>query len=288
MPFFGKKQAKQPVSQSPAMRFYAITEPVVPRDVHGKQLVVVASGAIYANVVSREEAKTALSQLRVMKQEFIVEKRKLTEYQTGVTSSYRDYTRNGNTNPNDRMRFDQQISHLKSLAASIDTRLSALDLLMSKIQAMSLPSASSVAVDSALLHSGRSGAPSASTSLGDLLTLRPDQFEELCGRVLVAIGYRDVQRVGGSGDLSADLFARDPQGRTTVVQCKRYAPGSRIGTPVLQSFIGMYQVHHRADRGIFMTTSDFNPAAIELARQHGLTLIDGDDLVKFLNLGGIS
>jgi restriction endonuclease Mrr len=40
-----------------------------------------------------------------------------------------------------------------------------------------------------------------------------------------------------------------------IVQCKRYAPGTKVGTPALQSFIGMLVAHHRTQVGVFVTTS---------------------------------
>lgn len=95
-----------------------------------------------------------------------------------------------------------------------------------------------------------------------------------------------MRRVGGSGDLNADVTARDPQGRSVVVQCKRYAVGNRIGSPAIQTFIGMAHVHHKAERGIFVTTSSYTDDARALARQHGLTLWDGSDLTRMVSRTG--
>jgi restriction system protein len=119
-------------------------------------------------------------------------------------------------------------------------------------------------------------------TLGELLSLTPAQFEEAVGDLLSELGYRDVRRVGGAGDLAADIQCRDPEGMSVIVQCKRYAPGTRIGSPVIQTFIGMQSIHHRADRGIFVTTSEFTQPAVTLARHHGLTLIDGAELSRLI------
>jgi hypothetical protein len=67
------------------------------------------------------------------------------------------------------------------------------------------------------------------------------------------------------------------------VQCKRYAPGSRVGSKDMQAFIGMMAVHHRADSGIFVTTSGYTAPAIELGTKHGLTLIDGPRLAELID-----
>ncbi len=121
-------------------------------------------------------------------------------------------------------------------------------------------------------------------TLGEILTLKSGQFEDLVGDLLKASGYTEVKRVGGSGDLGADLTAIDPQGKRTIVQCKRFAPEKTVGTPDLQKFIGMLVVHHKAERGIFVTTSTFKQTARDLADQHKDTiqLIGGDLLVQWL------
>jgi hypothetical protein len=123
-------------------------------------------------------------------------------------------------------------------------------------------------------------------TLGDILAMTPTEFEQLCVRALLVLGYDEVRRTGGAGDLAADITAKDAQGRSVVVQCKRYAPGSTVGSPVIQTFIGMKAVHHKADRGIVITTAEFSKPAIELAKQHDIVLTDGDDIVKLLNLMG--
>lgn len=121
-------------------------------------------------------------------------------------------------------------------------------------------------------------------TLKEILKYTPTEFEEFCARALNAMGYKDMKRNGGAGDLQADIVGKDSHGRSTIVQCKRYKPGSRIGTPVIQTFIGMKSVHHQADRGIFMTTAEYSAPAIKLAQQHDIVLIDGDDLVKIAGL----
>lgn len=116
-------------------------------------------------------------------------------------------------------------------------------------------------------------------SLGALLELTPAQFEQAVCELLMAMGYRAVERTGGSGDLGADIVCRDTVGDLVIVQCKRYAPGTRVGSPVMQTFIGMMAAHHRAGKGIFVTTGGFKPEATELAAQHRVTLLDGSALV---------
>jgi restriction system protein len=119
-------------------------------------------------------------------------------------------------------------------------------------------------------------------TLAELLQLTPTQFEQAIADLLRDLGYRDISRLGGAGDLAADIICRDQQGRRVVVQCKRYRPGSRIGSPAIQHFIGMQTVHHQADYGIFVTSSEYTRAAVELATRHGIVLFDGADLSRLM------
>jgi restriction system protein len=105
--------------------------------------------------------------------------------------------------------------------------------------------------------------------------------------LLRGLRYTAVQRTGKAGDLGTDITCLDPQGRTAIVQCKRYAPGNTIGTPVVQTFIGMMTVHHRADRGLIVATVPFTQQAVDLARHHGVALIDGPALLLLLHLTAI-
>jgi restriction endonuclease Mrr len=44
----------------------------------------------------------------------------------------------------------------------------------------------------------------------------------------------------------------------------------------------MIFMHHRADRGVFVTTSSFTKPAVGLARHQGIELIDGRRLATLL------
>lgn len=121
-------------------------------------------------------------------------------------------------------------------------------------------------------------------TLEGLLALSPTEFEHAVGEMLTAQGYRKVQVHGGAGDLAADLTCFAPDGRSTVVQCKRYAPDNLVGSPVIQSFIGMVKIHHKADLGIFVTTSGYTLPAMNLAKEHTdyLRLIDAPECAELM------
>ncbi len=123
-----------------------------------------------------------------------------------------------------------------------------------------------------------SARPRATRTLDGLLSLTPSEFEVAVARMLPRLGYRHVSVVGGSGDLAADIICTDKQGGLVVVQCKRKQPGQRVGSAEMQKFIGMISVHHEADAGIFVTTSEFTQPAIDLAERHGILLLDGQAL----------
>jgi restriction system protein len=116
--------------------------------------------------------------------------------------------------------------------------------------------------------------------LDQILRLTPTQFEEYTRQLLVENGYKSMKVNGGAGDLGADLLGRDPDGRSIIVQCKRYAPSKKVGSREMQMFIGMQQIHHQAERGIYVTTSEFTPAARDLADNHGIWLINGSGLLQ--------
>lgn len=117
-----------------------------------------------------------------------------------------------------------------------------------------------------------------STSRG-LLSLTPAQFERAVAKILEVNGYSDAAVSGGPGDLTADIFCRDAEGRLVVVQCKKYVD-KLVGSREMQSFIGMMTNEHRAEVGLYVTTSSYTGPAASLGRKHGVQLIDGEQLVE--------
>jgi hypothetical protein len=110
--------------------------------------------------------------------------------------------------------------------------------------------------------------------------MTPTQFEQATANLLHDLGYKDVRRTGGSGDLNVDVWARDAQGKRVAVQCKQYGLGHSVGSPDVQTFIGMVFQHHGADRGIFATTSGFTAPAAALCKQHNIWMLDGVELSR--------
>ncbi len=115
------------------------------------------------------------------------------------------------------------------------------------------------------------------TSVDEFLAMTPREFEAAVARILGRHGYR-LELTGGPGDLAADLMGTDPDGRPTVVQCKRYAPGHPVGSRDVQLLMAMGVRHHRAERLVLVTTSDFTDPARDVADAHGVELISGEEL----------
>jgi restriction system protein len=124
-----------------------------------------------------------------------------------------------------------------------------------------------------------------SRDIGSLLAITPTEFEHRVALILGANGYRDVKVSGGPGDLAVDITGRDTQGAQVAVQCKQYAHQRKVGTPEVQTFIGMAFAHHGAAKGLYVTTGGYTQGARELAAQHGIQLIDGQELVAMARTG---
>lgn len=117
-----------------------------------------------------------------------------------------------------------------------------------------------------------------------LMRIDPAEFERLVGRLLTAMGFHDVEVVGGPGDGGVDVRASqlDRWSHTirSVVQVKRHA--RPLGRRVIDEMIGVL-ARHRADHGIIVTTSDFSVAARSAAAaEPRLRLVDGAQFVELL------
>jgi restriction system protein len=134
------------------------------------------------------------------------------------------------------------------------------------------------------IHRRRRPAALRVASLGELLALSATEFEEAVAQSLRDRGYSNVQRRGGPSDLGVDITCTDRNGERLALQCKRYAPGSLVGSRDLQLFIGMIHTEHNVDRGVYVTTSGYTIPARQLANRHNINLIDGQTLSRLLDL----
>ena len=116
----------------------------------------------------------------------------------------------------------------------------------------------------------------------------PAFFEQLVIDLLVKMGYGGSREdagkaVGGSGDGGIDgIIKADPLGLNVVyVQAKRWK--DNVGEPPIRDFVGALD-GKGVQEGIFITTSDFNPAAEDFTERSSkrVILINGNQLADYM------
>ena len=114
-------------------------------------------------------------------------------------------------------------------------------------------------------------------SVEDLNRLTGAEFEDLIGSLFVEDGYA-VDHCGASGDEGIDLVLRLGNSKD-VVQCKRWK--ADIGSPVVRDFYGAL-MHAGARHGFIITTASFTVSARSFAVGKPITLLDGFDIIRWL------
>jgi restriction system protein len=119
-----------------------------------------------------------------------------------------------------------------------------------------------------------------------LLGLKPKEFEELIGLLLVEMGFEDIEVVGRTGDGGVDVRATLVVGDVIrirmAVQAKRWKIGNNVQAPDVQRVRGSLGTH---DQGLIITTSDFSPGACREAERADAVpvgLMNGEQLVTLL------
>jgi len=113
-------------------------------------------------------------------------------------------------------------------------------------------------------------------SAKDLLDLPPGEFEEMTAELYRARGFQ-AHKTGASGDHGVDVVVKSKDGKTMVVQCKRWR--KPVGEPIIREFYGTMH-HEKAAQGTIIATSGFTPQAIEWAKGKPLFLYDGNKFVE--------
>jgi len=118
----------------------------------------------------------------------------------------------------------------------------------------------------------------------------PAFFEYLLIELLIAMGYGGTgdgaaHALGKSGDNGIDgVIDQDPLGVDQIyIQAKRYAEGNNVSAGDIRDFFGALNLK-KAQKGIFITTSDFTPSAVQTAKDLGMriVLINGKELAKLM------
>ncbi|MFB7187328.1 restriction endonuclease [Streptomyces sp. NPDC056230] len=113
--------------------------------------------------------------------------------------------------------------------------------------------------------------------LPQLDALHHSRFEDAVRDLMRRDGCQDAVRVGGSGDLGADVKATDPYGRRWVIQCKHRRnglAGSAVGTPDHQVLNGTARQVHGADIAVIVTNGRVTAPAVAFAEQQRLHVVD--------------
>lgn len=121
--------------------------------------------------------------------------------------------------------------------------------------------------------------------------LTPAAFERLVQRLLRESGFTQVEVTGRSGDGGIDgrgiARINGLMSFHVLFQCKKYK--GTVSAGEIRDFRGA--MVGRADKGLFITTGTFSPAAVKEATRDGappIDLVDGDELagkLKELGLG---
>jgi restriction system protein len=124
-------------------------------------------------------------------------------------------------------------------------------------------------------------------TLSNVLTQKidPSAFERLIQRLLRESGFVQVEVTGRTGDGGIDgkgiAKIHGFMSFHVLFQCKKYK-GS-VGAGEIRDFRGA--MVDRADKGLFITTGTFTPAALKEATRDGappIDLVDGDELADKL------
>lgn len=121
----------------------------------------------------------------------------------------------------------------------------------------------------------------------------PYQFERLCALIFKKVGYENVKNTPKSKDGGFDGSGYCVLGLLrfkVVFESKRYTNVQKSGRkikvsgPEISKLVGSMMGATRAEKGVFITTSDFSTDALKRAAELGsmITLINGEMLIKLL------
>lgn len=120
--------------------------------------------------------------------------------------------------------------------------------------------------------------------LSKLKGLDPYFFEKVVLRLLKKMGYGEFFETSKSGDGGVDgVINEDKLGLDKIyIQAKRFTEG-KVREKDIRNFIGA--MSGDTNKGVFVTTSEFDKSALEKAKNahHKIILIDGNKLVNLMH-----
>ncbi|MBL7100949.1 MAG: restriction endonuclease [Nanoarchaeota archaeon] len=109
--------------------------------------------------------------------------------------------------------------------------------------------------------------------------LSPYKFEEFIAKLFRKMGY-DAKKTVSTGDYGADIIAKKGD-ETIIIEVKKYSKGNNITPKEVQRTLGaMWK--HKAEKAIFITTSDFSVRAKEVEKEGPIELWDKKTLHKMV------
>lgn len=108
----------------------------------------------------------------------------------------------------------------------------------------------------------------------------PTDFENFSAELFKKMGY-ETTVTPKTNDGGFDIIL-NKNNIKTLVECKCYKESHKIGRPIIQKLVGANQIE-KADKMLFITTSDFSPNAITYAEELSVELINGKKLLELIN-----
>ena len=118
------------------------------------------------------------------------------------------------------------------------------------------------------------------TDLDSIRALPWDDFQHLVGEAYRRLGYHVRETGADNRHGGVDLVLRK-QGRTTLVECKRWRL-RKVRSATLRELQGVMAAEH-AEHGLVVTTGGFTAEAEAFAQERAIALVDGPQLLKLLH-----
>ncbi|MDO4442293.1 MAG: restriction endonuclease [Slackia sp.] len=119
------------------------------------------------------------------------------------------------------------------------------------------------------------------SQLYDSFSNDPSGFERYCSWLYSSMGYR-CETTAKTADGGFDVKFVDPKGKSGIMECKCYAERNTVSRPLIDKLVGV-NAHERADRMVFVTTSQFSSGARSRASEFGVELVDGRALASLID-----
>ena len=113
-----------------------------------------------------------------------------------------------------------------------------------------------------------------------LRQLTPGQFEEALAHLFRQMGF-SATRTPAVNDGGWDVVAVK-DGKTFLIEAKHYSPSNPVGRPAVMKLHSAV-ISEQANGGVVVTSGVFSKPAIEFAEKNGLTLVDGEMLVRTMS-----